>query len=102
LLIPWPVAEAPSANLNPTSLDYGVSEPRLRSTLAYLGLLDDAAPLFREGSSFPGVGVLRPAQSDQMTDRVLSILRWVYLKLLTVTWGKASPTAGDFASGPMD
>jgi transposase len=26
--------------------------------LAYLGLLDDAAPLFREGSSVPGVGVL--------------------------------------------
>jgi hypothetical protein len=25
--------------------------------LAYLGLLDDAAPLFREGSSVPGVGV---------------------------------------------
>ena len=26
--------------------------------LAYLGLLDDAAPLFREGTSVPGAGVL--------------------------------------------
>jgi hypothetical protein len=30
----------------------------LRRQLAYLGLLDDAAPLFREGSAVPGAGVL--------------------------------------------
>jgi transposase len=42
----------------PLSLDHDASDRTLDRQLAYLGLLDDAAPLFGEGSSVPGVGVL--------------------------------------------
>jgi hypothetical protein len=42
----------------PISLDRDASDRTLDRQLAYLGLLDDAAPLFREGASVPGVGVL--------------------------------------------
>ena len=42
----------------PLSLDRDAEDRTLDRQLAYLGLLDDAAPLFREGSSVPGVGVL--------------------------------------------
>jgi transposase len=40
------------------SLDRDASDRTFDRQLAYLGLLDDAAPLFREGASVPGVGVL--------------------------------------------
>ena len=42
----------------PMSLDGDASDRTFDRQLAYLGLLDDAAPLFREGFSVPGVGVL--------------------------------------------
>ena len=42
----------------PMSLDRDASDRTFDRQLAYLGLLDDAAPLFREGSSVPGIGVL--------------------------------------------
>ena len=42
----------------PMSLDRDASDRSLDRQLAYLGLLDDAAPMFREGSQVPGVGVL--------------------------------------------
>ncbi len=42
----------------PMSLDRDASDRTFDRQLAYLGLLDDAAPLFREGSSVPGAGVL--------------------------------------------
>ncbi|MGZ9082865.1 MAG: putative transposase, partial [Rhodoplanes sp.] len=42
----------------PMSLDRVASDRIFDQQLAYLWLLDDAAPLFREGSSVPGVGVL--------------------------------------------
>jgi transposase len=42
----------------PMSLDRDASDRTFDRLLAYLGLLDDAAPLFREGSSIPGLGVL--------------------------------------------
>ena len=42
----------------PMSLDEDAGDRTLDRQLAYLGLLDDAAPLFREGSSVPCVGVL--------------------------------------------
>jgi transposase len=42
----------------PVSLDHDASDRTFDRQLAHLGLLDDAAPLFREGSSVPGVGVL--------------------------------------------
>jgi len=53
---------APEAGDNsepvPMSLDRDAVDRTFDRQLAYLGLLDDAAPLFREGSSVPGVGVL--------------------------------------------
>ena len=42
----------------PMSLDRDASDRSLDRQLAHLGLLDDAAPLFRDGSRVPGVGVL--------------------------------------------
>ena len=42
----------------PMSLDRDAEDRTFDRQLAYLGLLDDAAPLFRDGSSVPGVGVL--------------------------------------------
>jgi transposase len=42
----------------PLSLDRDAADRTLDRQLAYLGLLDDAAPIFRDGSQVPGVGVL--------------------------------------------
>jgi hypothetical protein len=42
----------------PMSLDRDAGDRTFDRQLAYLGLLDDAAPLFREGASVPGAGVL--------------------------------------------
>ena len=42
----------------PISLDRDPSDRIFDRQLAHLGLLDDAAPLFREGASVPGIGVL--------------------------------------------
>ncbi len=42
----------------PMSLDSAADDRTFDRQLAHLGLLDDAAPLFREGASVPGVGVL--------------------------------------------
>ena len=42
----------------PMSLDSAADDRTFDRQLAHLGLLEDAAPLFREGSSVPGVGVL--------------------------------------------
>jgi transposase len=42
----------------PMSLDRDASDRTFDRQLAYLGLLDDAAPLFRDGCSIPTVGVL--------------------------------------------
>jgi transposase len=40
------------------SLDRDASDRSLDRQLAHLGLLDDAAPIFRDGAQVPGVGVL--------------------------------------------
>ncbi len=42
----------------PMSLDRDAGDRTLDRQLAYLGLLDDAAPIFREGERIPGAGVL--------------------------------------------
>ncbi len=42
----------------PMSLDRDAGDRSLDRQLAHLGLLDDAAPIFRDGSQVPGVGVL--------------------------------------------
>jgi hypothetical protein len=40
------------------SMDRDPSDRRFDRLMAYLGLLDDAAPLFRPGTAIPGAGVL--------------------------------------------
>ena len=42
----------------PMSLDHDASDRSLDRQLAHLGLLDDAAPIFRDGEQIAGVGVL--------------------------------------------
>jgi hypothetical protein len=42
----------------PMSLDHDASDRSFDRQMAYLGLLDDAAPMFRDGSQIPSVGVL--------------------------------------------
>lgn len=42
----------------PMSLDHDASDRTFDRQMAYLGLLDDAAPMFRDGMQIPGVGVL--------------------------------------------
>ena len=42
----------------PMSVDCDASDRTFDRQLAHLGLLDDAAPLFRDGSSVPGTGTL--------------------------------------------
>jgi transposase len=51
-------APADDGEAVPMSLDHDASDRTFDRQLAYLGLLDDAAPLFREGFSVPGAGVL--------------------------------------------
>jgi transposase len=51
-------ADNVESELAPMSLDRDASDRTLDRQLAYLGLLDDAAPLFRDGFSVPGAGVL--------------------------------------------
>jgi hypothetical protein len=53
-----PITAPADGEAVPMSLDRDASDRTFDRQLAYLGLLDDAAPLFREGSSVPGVGVL--------------------------------------------
>jgi hypothetical protein len=53
-----PIAAPDDGEPVPMSLDHDASDRSFDRQLAHLGLLDDAAPLFREGSSVPGVGVL--------------------------------------------
>jgi len=42
----------------PMSLDHDAGDRTFDRQMAYLGLLDDAAPIFRDGSQVSGVGVL--------------------------------------------
>jgi transposase len=61
----------------PMSLDGNAENRTLDRQLAYLGLLDDAAPLFREGCSVPGAGVLL-ALPWLIDSRLLQISRKLY------------------------
>jgi transposase len=53
-----PVAAPDDGEPVPMSFDRDASDRTFDRQLAYLGLLDDAAPLFREGCAVPGAGVL--------------------------------------------
>ena len=61
----------------PMSLDRDASDRSFDRQLAYLGLLDDAAPIFRDGSQVPGVGVLL-ALPCLIESAVLQIARKLY------------------------
>ena len=61
----------------PMSLDGDAEDRTFDRQLAYLGLLDDAAPLFRDGSSVPGAGVLL-ALPCLVDSRLLQISRKLY------------------------
>jgi transposase len=53
-----PIAAPDDGEPVPMSLDRDASDRSFDRQLAHLGLLDDAAPLFREASAVAGVGVL--------------------------------------------
>ena len=53
-----PIAAPDDGEPAAMSLDRDASDRSFDRQLAHLGLLDDAAPLFREGASVPGIGVL--------------------------------------------
>lgn len=52
------IDEAEDSEPVPMSLDHDASDRTFDRQLAYLGLLDDAAPIFRDGERIPGIGVL--------------------------------------------
>jgi len=61
----------------PLSLDREASDRTFDRQLAYLGLLDDAAPMFRDGSNVPGIGVFL-ALPCLIESGLLSIARKMY------------------------
>jgi hypothetical protein len=61
----------------PLSLDRDASDRTFDRQMAYLGLLDDAAPMFRDGESVPGLGALL-AVPFLMHSGVLRIARKLY------------------------
>jgi transposase len=68
------------------SLDHDPADRRLDRLLAYLGLLDDAAPLFRSAERLPRVGVLL-ALPPLVTSGVFTIAREVYGSLGPAFYG---------------
>jgi hypothetical protein len=70
----------------PVSLDRDPTNRRLDRLLAYLGLLHDAAPLFRAGERIPRVGVLL-ALPPLVTSGVFTIAREVYGSLGPAFYG---------------
>ncbi len=59
------------------SMDHDPSDRRLDRLMAYLGLLDDAVPLFRPGTAIPGAGVLL-AMPALVASGVIECAREVY------------------------
>jgi len=59
------------------SMDNDPADRRFDRLMAYLGLLDDAAPLFRPGTAIPGAGVLL-AVPALVTSGVIECAREVY------------------------
>ena len=58
-------------------MDKDPSDRRFDRLMAYLGLLDDAAPLFRPGTAIPGAGVLL-AMPALVASGVIECAREVY------------------------
>src|SRR3989442_334749 len=76
---------APPENL-PVSFDTDPADRRLDRLLAYLGLLDDAAPLFRSACRLPGAGVLLALPALVASD-IFVIAREVYGSLGPAFYG---------------
>jgi transposase-like protein len=76
----------PGAEPLPVSFDSDPADRRVDRLFAHLGLLDDAAPLFRPGLRIPGAGVLLalPALLDS---GVLGVARQVYGSLAPAFYG---------------
>jgi hypothetical protein len=74
----------------PMSLDRDASDRTFDRQLASLGLLDDAAPLFHDGSSVPAVGTNESPGAGGSADRALTCRR---LRQGEVTPGQR-PAAG--------
>jgi len=70
----------------PMSLDHDASDRTFDRQLAYLGLLDDAAPIFRDGSQVSGVGVLL-ALPYLVHSGLLQIARKLYGKIGPAFYG---------------
>jgi transposase len=70
-------AAAPTEEPLPTSFDTDPSDRWHDRLFAYLGLLDDAAPLFRAGLKVPGAGVLL-AVPALVESGILEVAREVY------------------------
>ena len=77
----------------PMSFDTDPSDRRLDRLFAYLGLLDDAAPLFRPGSRIPGAGVLL-ALPALLASGVLESARQVYDNLGPAFYGLRTTILG--------
>jgi hypothetical protein len=80
------VSAIPALEDIPVSLDRDPADRRLDRLLAYLGLLDDAAPLFRSGERVPHAGVLL-ALPPLVTSGVFAIAREVYGSLGLAFYG---------------
>ncbi|OGL27930.1 MAG: hypothetical protein A3G44_06930 [Candidatus Rokubacteria bacterium RIFCSPLOWO2_12_FULL_73_47] len=70
----------------PVSFDTDPADRRLDRVLAYLGLLDDAAPLFRSGCRIPRAGVLLALPALVASD-IFGIAREVYGSLGPAFYG---------------
>ena len=72
-----PKLSGPDSDAVPVSFDVDPSDRSVDRLLAYLGLLDDAAPLFRAGERVPRAGVLL-AIPALVQSGVLEVARQVY------------------------
>ncbi len=86
--VPPAPAEVPSEVQEPLpfSFDTDPADRRVDRLFAHLGLLDDAAPLFRAGSRVPGAGVLL-ALPALIESGVIEVAREVYGSLAPAFYG---------------
>ena len=79
-------AHAEEAEPVSMSLDHDANDRSFDRQMVYLGLLDDAVPIFRDGSRIPGVGVLR-APPYLVHSGVLQIARKLYAEIGPAFYG---------------
>jgi transposase len=81
-----PVSGCAAEEPLPFSLDTDPADRRTDRLFAYLGLLDDAAPLFRPGARVPGAGVLL-ALPALIESGVIDVAREIYGSLAPAFYG---------------